>query len=156
MEVDVGLQIKRIAEALDKRLNAEAKAHGLTTAQCRVLRFLMHGEGRKITQRDVEEYLGASHVTVSGIICRMRMRGFIKVAPDPGDRRARIITLSDAKRKALLRVKDGMGEFESTAMLGLNDDERAELKRLLGKLYENVCPESKNKKHTDVTEDSNA
>ena len=138
MEADVGLKLKKISEGLGKKLNAKAKKFGLTFVQCRVLLYLYENAGRKVTQRDIEEYLGATHVTVSGIICRMKMHGFVRVETDPSDRRAKNLSLTQTKHNMLEKMSAESGAVNEILTAGFSDEEREKLDEYLGRMYENV------------------
>lgn len=139
MEENIGLIIKRISESVDKRINARAKAYGLTLTQCRVLIYLYANSGGRVTQRDLEEYLGATHATVSGIIRRMRCHGLVTVMTDSSDRRAKNIRLKDSEKYDMISAAD----TESRALTdfitdGFTDKEKTDFFNYLQRVYHNV------------------
>lgn len=138
MAVSVCLQIKKISEGLQKRFNARAREYGLTLAQSRVLVYLFEHPDGRITQRDIEKYLGATHVTVSGLVRRLYRNGFVVVKPDPADRRAKNISLDSAYVSALRSAAADEAEGDELLLRGLSNEDRARLAGYLETMYNNV------------------
>ena len=77
-------------------------AHGLTLPQFDVLATLWHGEG--ITQQELAERLLVTKGNVVGLIDRVGAAGWVERRPDPEDRRANRLYLTDAGRQLLARA----------------------------------------------------
>ena len=77
-------------------------AHGLTLPQFDVLATLWHGEG--ITQQELAERLLVTKGNVVGLIDRVSAAGWVERRPDPEDRRANRLYLTDAGRKLLAKA----------------------------------------------------
>ena len=73
--------------------------HGLTLPQFDVLATLWHGEG--ITQQVLAERLLVTKGNVVGLLDRVSAAGWVERRPDPEDRRANRLYLTDAGRKLL-------------------------------------------------------
>ena len=69
----------------------------LTAAQGHVMGFLSQ-QAEAPCPRDIEEAFHLSHPTVSGLLSRLEQKGFIRLRPDPNDRRCKRI---DIQRKGL-------------------------------------------------------
>ncbi len=76
--------------------------HGLTLPQFDVLATLWHGEG--ITQQELAERLLVTKGNVVGLIDRVSAAGWVERRPDPEDRRANRLYLTDAGRKLLAKA----------------------------------------------------
>lgn len=104
-----------------------------------MLIYLYANSGGRVTQRDLEEYLGATHATVSGIIRRMRCHGLVTVTTDSSDRRAKNIRLKDSEKYDMISAAD----TESRALTdfitdGFTDKEKTDFFNYLQRVYHNV------------------
>ena len=91
---------------------------GLTRAQCRVLGYLARNEG--INQAGLADLLEIQPMTLVRQIDRMEEDGWIERRPDPGDRRARRLVLTDKARPILARILDLSNEMRDEAFAGLS------------------------------------
>ena len=92
----LGMLVKHINIQIEKSLNQNLREMNLTSSQMHVLMYLLAHQGRRVTMRDVEEFLHQSHVTVTGLIQRLEQKGFVTVTVDPDDRRYRLLTSTPA------------------------------------------------------------
>jgi MarR family transcriptional regulator, organic hydroperoxide resistance regulator len=101
-DVKVWVRFARVYNRLERRLGQALAAHGLTLSQFDVLATLLHGEG--ITQQELAERLLVTKGNVCGLIDRVGAAGWVERRPDPEDRRANRLYLTDAGRKLLTEV----------------------------------------------------
>lgn len=101
----VGVAMLRFQNRLERRAAESLAAHGLTLAQFDVLANLAHGEG--ITQQELAARLLVTKGNVVGIIDRAEAAGWVERRPDPEDRRANRLYLTDAGRQLLARAFPG-------------------------------------------------
>ncbi len=78
---------------------AALTAGGITTAQAGAL-FAIAKAGRP-SQRHIGATLGLGEAAVTGLVNRLETAGLVRREPDPDDRRARRLTLTDEGRHAL-------------------------------------------------------
>jgi DNA-binding MarR family transcriptional regulator len=98
-EAKAGIILFRFHSRLERRVAEALGAHGLSLPQFDVLATLWHGEG--ITQQELAERLLVSKGNVVGLIDRVGAAGWVERRPDPEDRRANRLYLTDAGRKLL-------------------------------------------------------
>ena len=98
-EAKVVTTLLRFHTRLERRMAEGLGAHGLTLPQFDVLATLWHGEG--ITQQELAERLLVTKGNVVGLIDRVSAAGWVERRPDPEDRRANRLYLTDAGRKLL-------------------------------------------------------
>ena len=98
-EVKVGIAMLRFHNRLERRMAEVLGAHGLSLAQFDVLATLAHGEG--ITQQELAERLLVTKGNVVGLIDRVGTAGWVERRPDPDDRRANRLYLTEAGREIL-------------------------------------------------------
>jgi DNA-binding MarR family transcriptional regulator len=101
-EVKVWVTFARVYNRMERRLGQALATHGLSLSQFDVLATLLHGEG--ITQQELAERLLVTKGNVVGLIDRVGAAGWVERRPDPDDRRANRLYLTDAGRKLLSEV----------------------------------------------------
>lgn len=72
--------------------------YDVTSVQFAALDMIVRCEG--LDQTDLSLRIGYDRTTTSGVIMRLVNAGFVERAPDPNDRRARILTATPAGRAA--------------------------------------------------------
>jgi MarR family transcriptional regulator, organic hydroperoxide resistance regulator len=101
-EIKVATTLFRFHSRLERR-SAEALAvYGVSLPQFDVLATLAHGEG--ITQQELAERLLVTKGNVVGLIDRVSAAGWVERRPDPEDRRANRLYLSDAGRQLVAKA----------------------------------------------------
>lgn len=98
-EAGVVTTLLRFHNRLERRMGEALGGHGLTLPQFDVLATLWHGEG--ITQQELAERLLVSKGNVVGLIDRVGAAGWVERRPDPEDRRANRLYLTEAGREIL-------------------------------------------------------
>ncbi|QAY70892.1 MarR family winged helix-turn-helix transcriptional regulator [Xylanimonas protaetiae] len=117
--------------ALTRALRREAGAGSLTPGQARLLRVL-HRAGGPLRAVDLANALEIAPRSVTTKVDQAEADGHVRRLPDPHDRRARLIELTDAGR-AVLHEQWLVRQPGAAARLArLAPGERAELLRLLG------------------------
>jgi DNA-binding MarR family transcriptional regulator len=138
-----GFLVHDVARLFGRRFNQRALLFlGLTRAQCKVLGYLARNEG--INQAGLADLLEIKPMTLVRQIDRMEEDGWIERQPQPGDRRARRLVLTDKARPILARILDLSNEIRGESFAGLSKDEGKQLIELLrrvhGNLSERVLP----------------
>ena len=101
------------------------------TQEGRVLRLLQLNS--PAAQKELAYVLGIRSQSLAELLAKMEDKGLVERAPHPEDRRTSIVSLTDAGRSAAAAL-DEDPEPEADPFAVLDDAERAELSRLLGKL----------------------
>jgi DNA-binding MarR family transcriptional regulator len=132
-----GFLVHDVARLFARRFNQRALLFlGLTRAQCRVLGYLARNEG--INQAGLADLLEIKPMTLVRQIDRMEEHGWIERRPDPGDRRARRLVLTDKARPILTRIFELSGEVSAESFAGLSDAEGHQLIDLLRRVHGNL------------------
>jgi DNA-binding MarR family transcriptional regulator len=121
------LRLIRVHAQLGRRIDHLFARHGLSSAQFDVLATLGHGEG--ITQQELARRLLVTKGNVCGLIDRMEAAGWVERRPDPEDRRANRIYLTDPGRSRLAGavpdhralVRETLGRLDRAEMQALHD-----------------------------------
>ncbi|GAA3216359.1 MarR family transcriptional regulator [Actinocorallia longicatena] len=119
----------RFVSAYMHDAGASATAQGLTTAQAQLLIQL----DEPLPMRVIADRLFCDASNVTGLVDRLETRGLVVRAPDPGDRRVKLVSLTPAGLALCERIRsDQHGLFAALAVL--DEDGAAALKGLLGRM----------------------
>jgi MarR family transcriptional regulator for hemolysin len=132
-----GFLVHDVARLFGRRFNQSALLFlGLTRAQCKVLGYLARNEG--INQAGLADLLEIKPMTLVRQIDRMEEDGWIERRPDPGDRRARRLVLTEKARPILARILELSTEVRNVAFAGVSEAEGRQLIDLLGRVHGNL------------------
>lgn len=106
---------------------------GLNPSQSRALHVLAR-ERESVRLRDLAEHLHIVARSATDIVDSLEAAELVTRAPDPSDRRAVLVELTDAGRALLDRVDEARRQVSADMFDGLEPAERTELDRLLHKI----------------------
>src|SRR5688572_4384817 len=132
IEESLGYLINRAARAFANRLATELRPFDVGIGQWAVLLHLWGSDG--MTQAQLARRVAIEQPTMVRTIDRMERDGLVTRTPDPNDRRASRITLTErgwALRDVLVPLAAGVN---AAATAGLSTDEVETLRQLLAKL----------------------
>ncbi|UOA28514.1 MarR family winged helix-turn-helix transcriptional regulator [Pseudosulfitobacter sp. DSM 107133] len=124
----LGFLIGDIARLMRGNFEREIEKVGVpvTTSEARVLVHMARcGAAR---QNVLAEYLGLAPMSVTGFLDNLERAGLVVRAPDPADRRAKIVTLTEAAQVLLDRIAIAGQQARARALAGLTDDQVAAFK----------------------------
>lgn len=121
----LGLLIHDSARLMRRRFDARASAHGLSSAQWRLLVRVAKEPG--IAQARIAELLEIEPISVSRLVDRMEDSGWIERRPDPADRRVRQLFPTDKSMATFGAIKSVAGEVFVEALTGLDREARLAL-----------------------------
>ena len=132
-------------------MNREVTQMDLTSAQSHVIGYLAHAPEPPCA-RDLEEFFGLSHPTVSGMLSRMEAKGFIQLRPDEKDRRIKRIILLEKGMACSVRTQEVILDNEQLIVEGFTAEEEKQFEAFLhraienlGRKAHNVCPSERSK-----------
>jgi len=130
-----GFLVNDVARLFGRRFdfNGRRRRLGLTRAQCRTLGYLARNEG--INQAGLADLLEIRSMTLVRQIDRMEEAGWIERRPDPSDRRARRLFLTEKGRRILHRVWDVASDTRDEALTRLSAPEAEQLIKLLHRVH---------------------
>lgn len=133
----IGYLIKQINERIKQCADKDMECCGVTFAQGRILGFLAHSGG-EAPQKAIAQFLGVSHPTVTGTLSRMEQKGLLTSREDPGDRRGRIVRLTEKASMASEKLAGLISAQEERIAAGLTPEQADELQELLETVLKNV------------------
>jgi DNA-binding MarR family transcriptional regulator len=129
---DLGALFTRVSRRLIEAERPLLAARGLTMWQYVALNRLARGPAPR--QLALAEAMGYDKTRLIALLDTLEADGLITRAPDPADRRARVVRLTAAgRRRHAAAVKD-IREMEETILLELTVPERATLLAVLPRL----------------------
>ena len=123
----LGFVLNDVARLLRKRFEqmARAAALGLTRAQAAVLANLARQEG--VNQVSLAQILELEPITLARLLDRLQAAGLIVRRPDPKDRRAHLLYLTEAAYPLLDQIFALAAEVREDALAGIPEPDRNRL-----------------------------
>jgi MarR family transcriptional regulator, transcriptional regulator for hemolysin len=134
-----GFLVHDVARLFVRRFNLNGRRLGLTQAQCRILGYLVRNEG--INQVGLADLLEVRSMTLVGQIDGLQNAGWVERRPDPVDRRARLLYLTEQARPILGRIWDVAAETQDQVLTPLSADEADQLIDFLQRVHDSISVE---------------
>jgi MarR family transcriptional regulator for hemolysin len=138
-ELPIGLLVARTAKELDRAFTEHLAAVGGSPATWQVLSSLADGAHR--TQGELAAAVGVRSPTLTHHLDGLERAGLVTRDRDPANRRVQQVALTEAGEALFVRLRRSAAAFDGRLKAGLDDDELAQLRRLLGQLVENSQPD---------------
>jgi DNA-binding MarR family transcriptional regulator len=134
----LGLLIHDVSRLLRRRIDQQAQEIGLTSAQWRVLASVARTEMRNedpLNQAMLADQMDMEPITLSRLIDRMEQASLIERRPDPGDRRAHRLYLTETARPLVAKFRAVAGGCIGDAF---TDDEMDVVASILSRVRGNL------------------
>src|SRR5690349_5581457 len=135
-ERSFGFILHDVARLLRKRFDQRARALGLSRSQWQVLAHLSRHEG--INQSGLAEILEIENITLGRLVDRMAEAGWLERRPDPKDRRARLLFMTEKVAPVMEQMRALAEETRNEALDGLLPEQRETLVDLLLHIRANI------------------
>jgi len=132
----LGVLLNDATRLLNRRFDQRAREFGLTRAQWQLLKQLFRSEG--INQAGLAERMEIEPISLCRLVDRMEEAGWIERRPDPGDRRARLLFMTDQSRAVLDTMRALAAEVYAEALDGLDPDEARRFAEILAHVRNNL------------------
>lgn len=132
----LGVLLTESARLLRRRFDQKARVFGLTRAQWDVLKLLYHNEG--INQAGLADLLEVEPITLCRQIDRMEEAGWVERRADPGDRRARLLHMTDKSCQVMAQARAIAEELYTEALAGLRPEQVTQLMTALRHVRNNL------------------
>lgn len=120
---EFGVRLSRVGLAWRHRVDAEFKRYdGLTASKWRPL-YLLGYLGDGVRQKDLAAALAIEGPSLVRLLDDLEMHALIERRPEPADRRAKTIHLTESGRETYLRLKEFSAEFADRLLGGISDEE---------------------------------
>ncbi len=128
--------VVRLNVAVDRVLNETVGASGISVADYLVLGVVRRSPDHRSAPTAICEVLGRTTGGMSLTLDRLESADLVRRLPDPGDRRRVVVEATTTGIDLAKRVNADLHAWEDS--LGLSDDERATLARVIGRLTEAI------------------
>lgn len=146
-EESIGFLLNDVSRLLRRNFNTRARARslGLSQAQSRVLAYLSRKDD--LRQVTLAEILEIQPITLARHIDKLEEAGLVVRHPDPDDRRAFRLRLTDKARPHLARMYELAAETRADAMADIPETEMTQAIKTLLQMKQNLldaengCPD---------------
>lgn len=118
--------------------NQAMQGMGLTSSQSEVIRYMLRHREEPLTAGELMGQLGLSQSTIAGILMRLEKKGLLARQADDKDARRSRIYLTEAGLAMDQALMQLAAQTEEILLAGLDENEQAELNRLLQRVLENM------------------
>ncbi|KMK67780.1 MarR family winged helix-turn-helix transcriptional regulator [Puniceibacterium sp. IMCC21224] len=134
----LGFLIKDIARLMRAAFEREIDLAALTvtSAEAKVLVYMARCGA--VRQHVLAEQLGLAPMSMTCFLDRLEVAGLVVRNVDPDDRRAKIVSLTDAAQDTLVQIAAVGQKAHAVAMQGFSDEEQAMFRHLAMKLRSNL------------------
>lgn len=136
MTPSVAYLLSDSARLLRRAFDLRVRAKGVTGPQARLLLVLGLHEGQN--QGFYAEQLDVEAITLGRMLDRMEEAGRVERRPDPADRRAWRVYLTDAGREIIDQVHGCLNGLEDEMLVNLDQAQRSTLATLLETIRTNL------------------
>ena len=136
MDENSGTMLAQVSRLLRRSFDARARGIGVTRPQWQVLSLLSFNAG--INQGGLAELLEVEPITLGRMIDRLQDANLVERRPDPADRRAWRLFLTDKGQTLLDQLRPFALETYDIALEGIDEAERSLLMATLGRMRANL------------------
>ncbi len=136
MDENIGTMLAQVSRLIRRSFDARARGIGVTRPQWQVLSLLSFHAG--INQGGLAELLEVEPITLGRMIDRLQDAQLVERRPDPNDRRAWRLFLTDKGQMLLDELRPFAHETYEIALEGVSEAEREALMASLGRMRANL------------------
>jgi MarR family transcriptional regulator, transcriptional regulator for hemolysin len=133
---DVWLHAHHMLRSARQIINENLHPLNLSSAEGNILLHLLT-QGREMGQEQLVEQLDVSKPAVSRVLDSLEAKGFVTRQPDPADKRAHRVRLTDKGLEIGPAVEQAYNHVYTLAMQGISADELEYFMRLFSRISEN-------------------
>jgi DNA-binding MarR family transcriptional regulator len=137
MEENVAAILADVSRLFRRSFDARARKIGVTRPQWQVLVILRRNAG--INQGGLADLLEVEPITVGRMIDRLQEAELVERRPDPADRRAWRLHLTEKANQLLDQLRPLADDTLDDALEGVSEAERAQLKATLDRMRQNLA-----------------
>ncbi len=135
-DLSFGYLLNDVTLLFRKHFDRRAVKFGLTRAQWRATKMLYHREG--LRQTELAESLEMEPIAVGRVIDRLQAAGFVERRPDPRDRRAWRLYITEQARVIVGDMELIARDLRRDATRGIGHDELRQALGVLNRIKDNL------------------
>ena len=132
LEAQIGYVLRRAHQKATGIFNSVMGEFGVTPTQFASLAKL--DDVGRVSQNELGRLTAMDPATIWGVVNRLIKQGYVAQSADPDDARLVMVELTDAGRKATLRMKAVAAEVSRETLSPFTEEEARQLLALLGRL----------------------
>lgn len=136
MDENIGTMLAQVSRLMRRSFDERARGIGVTRPQWAVISLLHLNAG--INQGGLAELLEVEPITLGRMVDRLQDAGFVERRPDPADRRAWRLFLTEKGEGLLDKLRPFAQETYAVALEGIAPDEVEEFMTLLRRIRTNL------------------
>ena len=117
----IGFLIHDVSRLRRTAMDKAMKPLGVTRSQYWVISNLTRHNGEGMMQTELANVMNVGKVTLGGLIDRLEESGYVERKPDPVDRRAKRIHLSQKGRKLVKKMQAAAEKANSEILEGISE-----------------------------------
>lgn len=129
MDENIAQLMAQVARLMRRAFDEKARTIGVTRPQWQVLTLLGLNEG--INQGGLADLLDVEPITLGRMIDRLQDASLVERRPDPSDRRAWRLYMTEKARGLLEQMRPMAYEMVEIAQEGLSEEQKASLKQTM-------------------------
>ena len=145
---DLPFEIAETAHAMRRAFDSRAVSLGVTRAQWKVLFRLTRFPG--LRQVELAEMLDVEPITLSRIVDRLEEASLVERVPDPADRRAWRLQVTENAKPLVAKLKALGTELVDEAFEGVEQSELERVRSVLAQVRENLATVQRGKKAAEA------
>ena len=145
---DLPFEIAETAHAMRRAFDRRAVSLGVTRAQWTVLFRLTRFPG--LRQVELAEMLDVEPITLSRIVDRLEEASLVERVPDPADRRAWRLQVTENAKPLVAKLKALGTELVDEAFEGVEQSELERVRSVLAQVRENLATVQRGKKAAEA------
>lgn len=134
--IPFGYLLSDVTLLFRKHFDRRAVRFGLTRAQWRAIKMLHHRDN--LRQTELAEVLEMEPIAVGRVIDRLQAAGFVERRPDPTDRRAWRLHLTEQSRGVIDDMQEISVGLRKDATAGIEAAELAQALAVIGRIKDNL------------------
>ena len=142
MENLIANELKMLDVEIGKKIFTIAKDNGIkgtpSPLQARIIDYLIINKDKDISQKDLEEALNVSKVTISGAIKAMERNNIVKREVNAQDARSKKITLTTTSEKIHSEMSTVFSKLNEELTKGLSKEEIESFLKTIQKMKDNI------------------
>lgn len=140
MDENIAMLMAQVSRLMRRAFDEKARQIGMTRPQWQVISILSVNEG--INQGGLAEILEVEPITLGRMIDRLQEAALVERRPDPADRRAWRLHLTDKAQELLEQLRPLANETMEAAQEGLTETERRTLVQAMKAMRANLSRKS--------------
>ena len=142
MQQDIIKTYKSIHYSIESAVNSMLSDNDLTASQSHALMFIL-ASGGDVTASEIHRRLGISRPTVSGLIKKLRSKGYVTIEGDESDERLKHIIATDKAGLRREEICSCMSRVEDITFEDFTDEELKTLHSLINRMADNLARSKK-------------